>query len=173
VAFFTQRDSEEQEGAPVASEELRAAVAQHLAGADSVTIEIVGAVAALLVQVALADSEFSDEETEEVRQQLSRIEGLDGAGAAAVCGMLKTHAAPLGQEGIQPCTRVLRERCDRSARVEVLDVLMDMAAVDGTVSMSETNLLRRICVSLGLGDADYLASQRRYRDRLSVLKVET
>jgi len=169
VAFFTQREPVEQ-AAPVASEELREAVAHHLAGADSVTIEIVGAVAALLVQVALADCEFTDDETEEVRQQLRRIDGLDGAGADAVCGLLKTHAAQLGQEGIQPCTRVLREHCDRSARVEVLDVLMDMAAVDGTVSMTETNLLRRICVALGLGDADYLASQRRYRDRLSVLK---
>jgi uncharacterized tellurite resistance protein B-like protein len=53
--------------------------------------------------------------------------------------------------------------------VELLDMLMDLAAADLVVSMDETNLLRRLAKLLALSDQDYLASQARHRDRLSVL----
>jgi uncharacterized tellurite resistance protein B-like protein len=46
----------------------------------------------------------------------------------------------------------------------------DLAAADGEVSLSETDLLRRTATAMGLTPDDYLASKRRHRDRLSVLK---
>ena len=64
----------------------------------------------------------------------------------------------------------MRELTDLDLRREVLDVLVDLAAADDEVSMSETQLLRRTATAMGLSQDDYVASQARHRDRLSVLK---
>jgi len=139
--------------------------------ADDATVAIVGAVACLLALVAHADSDFADSELSEIERQLARIEGFTAAGIETVCDLLRRHGSALSAEGIQACTRVLYEQSDREMRLEVLDVLMDVAAADGVITMEETNLLRRVCAALGLSDADYLASQTRYREPLSVLKT--
>jgi tellurite resistance protein len=50
-----------------------------------------------------------------------------------------------------------------------LDVLVDLAAADGELSLAETDLLRRTTAALGLSPDEYLASQARHRDKLKVL----
>ena len=66
---------------------------------------------------------------------------------------------------------MLYEGLTREARLEVLEALMDLAAADELLDMQETNLLRRIARGLGLSDQEYLASQERHRQRLSVLRA--
>lgn len=167
--FFTRR-SQSQESALEPSAQLREAVASNMSDADDGTIAILGALAGLLAQVAHADNTLDEAELEEIRGQLARIDGLSGEGVVAVLALLRSHGKALFSEGTQSYTRVLYEQCAREMRLEVLDLLMDVAAADGSVSMDETHLIRRICTALGLSDADYLASQTRYRDHLSVLK---
>jgi len=86
-----------------------------------------------------------------------------------VAALLGERMAELAHESLQTYTRVLYEQLERGARLEVLDVLMDLAAADQLLAMEETNLLRRIARGLGLSDHDYLAAQERHRMRLSVL----
>nr|MCU0677346.1 TerB family tellurite resistance protein [Myxococcota bacterium] len=64
---------------------------------------------------------------------------------------------------------VVRELLDRDGRLEVLDTLLEVAAADGVIATSETNLLRRLATALGLTQADYTALQSRHRDKLGVL----
>jgi uncharacterized tellurite resistance protein B-like protein len=65
--------------------------------------------------------------------------------------------------------RELKELTEPHVRVEILDVLVDLAAADGEISLPEVNQLRQITSSLGLSQQDYNASQQRHRDKLTSL----
>jgi len=169
--MFFRTQQAEPSTVPEPSELLREAVAAHMPEADDETVAIVGAIGGLLARVAHADGRLDASELAEIREQLGRIDGLAQSGVEAVCALVEEHGGPLAVEGIQSYTRVLYERTERGMRVEVLDVLLDLAASDGVISLDETNLLRRVANALGLDDAEYNASQQRHRARLSVLKA--
>jgi uncharacterized tellurite resistance protein B-like protein len=154
---------------PSASDELRALVARSMPGADPTMAATVGAVAGLLASVAHADRVYTPEEEAHVREALSRVTGLGNGAVDAVANLLAERMDELAHESLQTYTRVLYEQLERGARLEVLDVLMDLAAADQVLAMEETNLLRRIARGLGLSDHDYLVAQERHRMRLSVL----
>jgi uncharacterized tellurite resistance protein B-like protein len=160
------------EAPPEASALLIETVKRHMPDADPDVVAIVGAVAGLLARVAYADLELSESELDEIRHQLGNVEGFEKPGIEAVCELVREHSQALGVEGIQTYTRVLYDETSRALRIEVLDVLLDLAAADGRVTLDETNLLRRITTSLGLSDADYQVSQERYRKKLSVLETD-
>lgn len=149
---------------------LQALVQGHLQDVDDETVKIVAAVAGLLATVAHADRTLTREERAHMERVLQRIQVLPDAAAAAVRELLDAEALQLGQEGMHRFLRDLRELADLEARREILDVLMDLAASDDELAMSETHMLRRIATGLGLDDADYLAAQQRHREKLSVLK---
>lgn len=152
-----------------ASDELRALVARSMPAADATAAATVGALAGLLATVAHADRQYTAEEEAHVREALARVEGLAPGAVDAVAALLRERIAELAHESLQTYTRVLYEQLERVARLEVLDVLMDLAAADEVLAMAETNLLRRIARGLGLSDQEYLATQERHRARLSVL----
>lgn len=155
---------------PTATDELRRLVEAAMPGADAQSAGIVGAVAGLCAIVAFADREYSPSERSAVRELLGKVHGLPSHAVEGVCALLDARIAELAHESIQTCTRVLYEQTERQARLEVLDMLMDLAAADEVVSTDETNMLRRIANGLGLSENEYLSSQARYRERLSILK---
>jgi uncharacterized tellurite resistance protein B-like protein len=156
-------------GLPTASAELMALVARSMPQSDAETAALVGAVAGLMSTVAHADRVYTDEERFHVRTALERMHALSAGSAAAISELLETRMAELAHESLQTYTRILYEGMERGGRLEVLDVLMDLAAADDVLSTEETNLLRRIARALGLSDDEYLASQQRHRDKLGVL----
>lgn len=155
---------------PRASATLMELVRGNMPEASPQDAAIVGALAGLLAFVAYADRSYSEDEKQAVKAALARFHGLSAPGIEAVCALLETQVAELAHESLQTYTRVLYELSDRDARLEVLDVLMDVATADDVLSMDETNGLRRIANLLGLSEADYLAAQAKHKDRLSVLR---
>lgn len=149
---------------------LYGAVRKALGDDDDVHVRIVGSIAALLLCVAYADSNYDASEEHMLREQLGRIHGLDAAGVDAIARVLREHTALIiGAEGTS-YGRELLELTEIDFRLELLDVLVDMAAADEEITVAETNLLRSITKSLGLTQDAYLASQARHRDKLAVLK---
>jgi uncharacterized tellurite resistance protein B-like protein len=142
----------------------------HASGLDDETLQLLTAVTGLIACVAYADRKYTEAEQAQVRDELGRMHGLSPAGVDAVCATLRDHVVELGTCNMQAHTRLLREACELDQRREVLQVLVDLAASDGALSMDETNLLRRVTSALGLTQDDYLVAQSRHRDRLSVLK---
>ena len=67
-------------------------------------------------------------------------------------------------------SRVLVELADRELRVEILGLMLEIAASDGEIGTSETNVMRQVTTALGLTQADYNELQKKHRDRLAVLK---
>jgi uncharacterized tellurite resistance protein B-like protein len=145
-------------------------VRAHLHDADECTLAIVAAIAGLLGTVAYADRELSGPEWDHLRRELGRINGLDARGVEAICGVLKSDIVRISTTELPRHTRVLREQASRELRIEILGLLLDLAASDGTVSLDEVNLLRNTAGALGLSQRDYNDAQSPHRDKLSVLR---
>lgn len=145
---------------------LRASVAEKMKGADTASIEIITAVAGLLATIAYADRTISDAESDHLKHELARINGLPEHGVEAICGVLHAHAIRLSGSFVQRFTRVLREELAEPQRAEVLDALLGMAAADGQITLDETKTLRGITSGLGLSQGHYNELQEKYRDKL-------
>ena len=146
------------------------AVREALHDSDDVHVRIVGSIAALLLCVAYADSEYHPTEEALLRKTLAQIRGLDAAGVDAIAEVLRAHTVLITAAEASSYGRELLELSDDDFRLALLDVLVDVAAADGEISAAETNVLRTAARSLGLSQAAYNASQARHRDKLSVLK---
>jgi len=157
---------------PEDAHEILYRVREHLPEADDDTARVIAALGGLLAAVAYADRDYSSAEEAVVRQLLARVHGMTTAGIDAICEAMRRHVVEASTVGIPRFTRELRELGDAELKREVLDALVDLAAADGRVTMSETNLLRQITASLGLSQSDYNESQARHKDRLSILKTD-
>jgi uncharacterized tellurite resistance protein B-like protein len=151
------------------AERLSDVVAQHMSGADSDTVQIVAAIAGLLAGMAYADRNVSDEEHGQLRTELGRVEGLSASGVDAICNLLHENIVEVSTAQAPRYTRVLRELADRELRLHILELLVELSAADGKITLEEVTVLRNTATALGLTQADYNVIQARHRDKLSFL----
>jgi uncharacterized tellurite resistance protein B-like protein len=149
---------------------LKQVVALHLPNADPAAVRIIAALAGLLAAVGYADRRFTEPELQHVRKILARVEGMSRSGTESIMEVLRTGAAEASDIHMHHFARDLRELTDREFRLDVLDMLLDLAAADDEVTFAETKYLRQVTSSLGLSPDDYNISQDRHRDKLSVLR---
>lgn len=154
---------------PQARDRLAEIVERYLADADDATQRIVTAVAGLLAKVAYADGHYSVQEEATIQKELSRVHGLSVAGVDAICGLLADQISYVELLGDHDWTRDLRELGSRELRLEVLEVLVEMAVADGVLKHEEQTQLRRIAKALSLTQDDFNALQAKHRDKLSTL----
>jgi uncharacterized tellurite resistance protein B-like protein len=145
-------------------------LAEHLPNEDADTRRLVGALAGLLAAIADADGVYDPSEEVTIRQELRRVHVLSDGGVEAVLALLRTHLRALSQDDLGHAG-IVRELLDRDGRIEVLDTLLEVAAADGVITTSETNLLRRLSTALGLTQDDYTALQSKHRDKLAVFQA--
>ncbi len=155
---------------PPAAAGLESAVRTALPAADQETVLVVVAIAGLLGAVAYADRKYSPDEAKRVRRELGRLHGMTEASGDAVSHVLEANLVELSTIETPRFCRVLRELGDTELRLEVLGMLVDIAAEDGVISSEESNVLRRLTSSLGLTQADYNTLQAKHRERLGVLR---
>jgi uncharacterized tellurite resistance protein B-like protein len=167
---FFRRKEEPNELTPQARDRLAQIVATYLAEADEPTRRIVTAVAGLLAKVAYADGHYSVEEEANIQRELGRVHGLSQAGVDAICGLLADQISHVALLGDHDWTRDLRDLADRELRLEILEVLVEMAAADQVLRHEEQVQLRRIAKSLSLTQQDYNSVQAKHRDKLSTLR---
>lgn len=146
------------------------AVRLHMPGVDDDTHRIVTAVAGLLGGVAYADREYAEREEGRVRAELGRIGALSHEGAEAIILALREHIVEIATVQAPRYARALRELADRDLRLQVLEMLLELAAADDVISHQEVQLLRNTANALGLDQADYNAVQAKHRDKISLLK---
>ncbi|MGB3052027.1 MAG: TerB family tellurite resistance protein [Polyangiales bacterium] len=155
---------------PEARDRLAEIVERYLADADDATRRIVTAVAGLLAKVAYADGHYSAQEEATIQKELSRVHGLSQAGVDAICGLLADQISHVALLGDHDWTRDLLELADRELRLEVLEVLIEMAVADDVLKHEEQTQLRRLAKALSLTQDDYNALQAKHRDKLSTLR---
>jgi uncharacterized tellurite resistance protein B-like protein len=163
------RNDKPKDVTPEARDRLAVIVEKYLADADEATRRIVTAVAGLLAKVAYADGHYSEQEEAAIQKELSRVHGLSQDGVDAICGLLADQIGRVALLGDHDWTRDLRELADRNLRLEVLEVLVEMAVADHVLKHDEQTQLRRIAKALSLTQDDYNALQAKHRDKLSTL----
>jgi uncharacterized tellurite resistance protein B-like protein len=168
-AMSSRRKDAPKQVTPEARDRLAEIVEQYLADADDATRRIVTAVAGLLAKIAYADGHYSTQEETAIQRELSRVHGLSQAGVDAVCGLLADQIGRVALHGDHDWTRDLRELADRELRLEVLEVLVEMAVADEVLKHDEQTQLRRIAKALSLTQDEYNAVQAKHRDKLSTL----
>jgi uncharacterized tellurite resistance protein B-like protein len=156
--------------APAGAEELESLVRSALSERDDESVLVVVALAGLLAAAAYADRDYSEREEAHVRAELLRVHGMTPSAVDTVCAALRRHIVQISTVEVPRYCRLLRELGDRELRVEVLEVLVDLAAADGVITTAETNLLRQVTTALGLSQNDYNDAQSKHRERLLALK---
>ncbi len=168
MPFFGKRKNESNAPRDAAGV-LREAIRAEMDGADDETVRIVAAVAGLLAAVAYADKVFAPEEVQQVRDSIRRVNGMSDQATNAICGVLSRHMAELSTLHTHGFTQDLKKHTAHHVRAEILDVLVDLAAADGEISLPEVTQMRQLTTAMGLSQDDYNRSQARYRDKLSLL----
>jgi uncharacterized tellurite resistance protein B-like protein len=164
--LFGERDPDKP---ATASEALRALVARSMPEANPTTATQIASMAGLCACVAHADRQYTEAERSTLRTTLARMGGLGPGAVTAIDALLAERLAELAHESLQTYTRVLYEGLTREGRLEVLEVLLELATADERLDMGETQLLRRIARGLGISDDEYVRLQEPHKQRLSVL----
>ena len=120
--------------------------------------EIQVAAAALLVQLAHADGEFSPAERAQVEAALVRHFNLDPATIAEIVSLAE-HEQKQSIDDFR-FTRVIREHFDVGQRMVLAEIMWGVALADGRVADQESHLFRKLGHVLDL-QPGYLAEARR------------
>lgn len=155
---------------PQQAAELYGVVRSQLNDSDEESVTIVASVAAVLLCIAYADCDYDSHEEAVVRLTLERVHGIDAAGVSAIMTVLNSHTVRITGAEASTYARELLSLTEEDFRIELLDMLLLVAAADGAITVTETNILRDVTKAMGLSPAHYLEAQSTHRDKLAVLK---
>ncbi|AUX25275.1 DNA-binding protein [Sorangium cellulosum] len=130
--------------------ELRAALPED----EAVVLRYIATVIVLLGKVACVDGRFTDKEDALLRELLTHVDGLAPSGVDAVCNALQGKLPALQEEEVDRCYRELKALCNASERVEVVRLLIRLAAADGAPTAAERAEIQSIAQELGVSLVD-------------------
>lgn len=117
------------------------------------------AAAALLVHVATIDGEKSASENARVLALLQERFAISGDEARR----LAEAADERDREAVDlyAFTSALKQKLDESGRLEIIDMMWDVAFADGVVHEFEENVIWRVAELLGVSARERIAARRR------------
>jgi uncharacterized tellurite resistance protein B-like protein len=127
---------------------------------ESVVIRYMAIVVVLLGKVAWADGRFSEKEEATLRSLLTHVDRIAPSGVEAVCAVLRGMPPQMSAEETELCFRELKALCDGRERMEVIRLLIRLAAADGALSDSEHTELKAIADELGVTEEELLSVER-------------
>lgn len=125
------------------------------AGADARELRL--AACALLLELAHADQEFTDDERQHVENAVRRHWGLDEDEAAELLSLAERERARATD--LWQFTRLIRENYSQGQKMVLAEVMWGVVYADGELSSREEYLLRKISPLLGL-EVGYLSEAR-------------
>lgn len=124
------------------------------------------ATAALLVEAASLDGAFDESEAATIRDILDRYFDFTPEEIDSLIAEGREMAADSNQ--IVNFTRALKDACDESERVAMMEMLWEVAYADGELHDYEANLMRRVAGLLYVGDRESGAARKRALERLGI-----
>jgi len=128
------------------------------------------AVAALLVEIAGVDDSLGDADRRLIRQLLERRFGLSNDEAGALEAAAERRAAESSQ--LFGFARTITERLPRERRIEVIELLWEVAYADGVLDPLEDSLIRRIGGLIDVSDHERGEARLRVLARLGLKEEE-
>jgi len=126
---------------------------------ESVLLRYIAVVVVLLGKVATADGRFTETEEATLRELLSHIDRLSPHDIEAVTSALQGKLPAFSEEELSLCYRELKALCDARERAEVLRLLTEVAAADGTLTATEHAELQHIAEELGVPERELQAME--------------
>jgi len=124
------------------------------------------AVAALLMEAALVDGRLQPAERAAVHNLLERRFGLSVAAAERLTAAAQHEAENATQ--LFGFTRTVNERFARDRRIELVEMLWEVAYADGTLDPLEDAMLRQVGGLIDVPDHERGAARRRVLQRLGI-----
>jgi uncharacterized tellurite resistance protein B-like protein len=115
------------------------------------------AACALLLELAHADQEFTDDERQQVENAVRRHWGLGEEEASELLSLAETERARATD--LWQFTRLIRENYSQGQKMVLAEVMWGVVYADGELSSREEYLLRKISPLLGL-EVGYLSEAR-------------
>jgi len=110
------------------------------------------ATAALLVEAAVMDGHCDDEERAVIERALIDRFSLEKTEAAELLSGAEEAVKDTSQ--IYGFTRVIKDRTPHEERVEIIEMLWEVAYADGELHDYEANLVRRVAGLINVSDRD-------------------
>ena len=117
------------------------------------------AVAALLVELARSDADYTEAERGIVEHLLAGLFGLDAAGARKA--RLDGEAAQARAADLVRFTRVVKTQLSEADRIALMEGLWGVALSDGTRDPHEDALLRKLAPLIAVSDRDSAEARMR------------
>ncbi|MBL4613750.1 MAG: TerB family tellurite resistance protein [Magnetovibrio sp.] len=124
------------------------------------------AAAALLVEAAMMDGTFDDDERTVVLNLLEERFALKGADADAL--LLEAEAQVENSNELYTLSRTIKNSFDNEQRIELIEMLWQVAYADGVVHEYESNLVRRLSGLLYVSDRDSGEARKRVMEKIGV-----
>ena len=124
------------------------------------------AAGALMVEAARLDGHFDDDERAKIHDVLRNRFDLDEDSTATLIGAAVEAADNIPE--IFGFTRTIRQHFTHEERIEMMEMLWEVAYVDGKLHDYEASLLRQITGLLYVTDQESGAARKRARSRLGL-----
>ncbi len=124
------------------------------------------AAAVLMVEAARLDQTFDERERATVLDLVERHFGASEDEALALVAVAESTQDEANE--LVRFTRVIKETFSASERVELIEMLWEVAYADGVLHDYEANLLRRVAGLIYVSDRDRGAARKRVLERLGM-----
>ena len=124
------------------------------------------AASALLVETAIMDGRFDDAERATIQRLLGARFSLEVDDAATLVGEAEQVVGESNQ--LFRFTKAINDHFSPEQRVELMEMLWEVAYADGVLDDYEENLLRRIAGLIYVTDRDRGLTRNRVRARLGL-----
>ena len=148
---------------------LNGADVAHEDGGDG-TDAMAAAAVAVLVEAALLDGDFDQRERDAILSILVDRFGLSADDAGNLIDDAVTEHESANR--VYAATRLIREEFSDAERIDVMEMLWEVAYADGTLHDFEANLVRRIAGLLYVRDRDSGMARKRVLERLGLDTTE-
>ena len=136
--------------------------AQEAEGSEIGKLE--AASAALLVEAACMDGHFDEQEREKIISLMQANFGLNNEESET---LVEETQSVLEQTGdLYTFTRVIKDRIDQQERIQMIEMLWEVAFADGNVDYYESNLISRVAGLIYVNDIDRGEAKKRVMARL-------
>ena len=122
------------------------------------------AVAGLLVEAAHQDGEFADAERRTIEALLQDRLKLTAQEATELIGLAEAHVED--KTDFWSFAQVVKNRFDHDERVQMMEMLWEVAYADGVLHDYEASLMRRLAGLVYVSDSESGQARKRALDRL-------
>ena len=128
--------------------------------------ELQAAAAALLVEAACMDGNFDDQERKSILSLMEQHFNLNGEESLTLIS--EAEKIIENASDLYAFTRVIKDRYEPEQRIEMVEMLWEVAFADRTVDHYESNLISRIAGLIFVSDRDRGEARKRVMARLGI-----